>query len=354
MSPLRREMRLTLLAAFALAACATAPKVGGPNLIAAAEYPSTFDFGGLRFEAPARFEALQREVEAEFARLDAEEVRLRTIPAAERPSQCAPDLSAKIAVRAWMNLAAAVPDQATWDRDATMLRDRIRDIVRASFSWRHGAGAVDRRARSAHLDEYVRELETADDTRVRELFQRVLSDQTLRYGLGLEANNMLWTEGLSPEATAAWRALLGSMIVDIDCFNAAWLRAQLAEIEWFDSRSFGPAADRAAWLLSQHADLNTALQVDVLSRLERLAPEGGTNASNFAYLWDRVAVSEGRPQRFGTQIECVDGAHQPTGGLEDAARVEERRSALRMQSYVSYLAMMAQLSPCPAARASSR
>ena len=339
-------MRLTLIAALALAACASTPEDDTPLLLEALDRPSVYDFGRLRFEEPARFAALQREVEAEFARLEANEVRLRAISAAERPSQCEADLSGKITVRAWVNLAASAPDRAAWDRDAALLRERLRDIAAASLAWRHGAERVDERARSAHLDEFVRGLQTAHDPRTRELFLRVLRDQTLRYGFGFDPTTARWIDGLSPEANEAWRKLLGGLIVDTDCFNASWLRGQLTEIEWFDSRTFGASADRAAWLLAQHADLNTALQVDVLSRLERLAREGGTNASNFAYLWDRVAVAEGRPQRFGTQMECVDGANHPTGGLEDAGRVEERRAEFGMQTYASYLEVMARLNPC--------
>lgn len=318
-------------------------------MLEAMEQPSAYEFGHLRFEEPARFAALQREVEAEFVRMDAEDERLRTIPAAERPSQCAPDLSAKIAVRAWVNLAAAVPDRATWDRDAGVLRERIRDIAIASVSWRHGAERVDPRARSAHLDDFVRGLESTQDTRTRELYQRVLRDQTLRYGFGFDPTRAHWIEGLSPEAHEAWLRLLGGLIVDTDCANAYWLRGQLAEIEWFDIRTFDANADRAAWLLAQHADLNTALQVEVLNRLERLAPEGGANASNFAYLWDRLAVSEGRPQRFGTQLECDNGGYRAIGGIEDQDGVEERRRAFGMQSFADYLAMMARSNPCPTA-----
>lgn len=337
-------MRLTLIAALALAACASTPESAIP--LDAEIHPGFYDFGRLRFEEPARFETVQRAIEADFAQAEAEDARLRAIPAAERPSQCEPDIAGRITLRAWVNLAASAPDRAAWDRDAAMLRERLRDIAAASLAWRHGAERVDERARSAHLDEFVRGLENAQYPRTRELFLSVLRDQTLRYGFGFDPTTARWIDGLSPEANEAWRKLLGGLIVDTDCFNASWLRDQLTEIEWFDSRTFGAGADRAAWLLAQHADLNTALQVDVLSRLERLAREGGTNASNFAYLWDRVAIAEGRPQRFGTQMECVDGANHPTGGLEDAGRVEERRAEFRMQTYASYLEVMARLNPC--------
>lgn len=334
-------MRPTLLAALALTACASAP------LAESIDHPGFYDFGRLRFEEPARFAALQREIAAEFARDEAQDALLRTIPAAERPSQCEPELSHKISLRAWVNLAAAVPDRAAWDRDAGMLRERVRGIVRASVAWRHGVDAVDPRARSAYLDDFVRGLEDAQDTRTQELYLRVLRDQTLRYGYGFDPTIAGWIEDLSPEAGEAWRNLLGGLIVETDCINAHWLREQLAEIEWFDSRTYGASVDRAAWLLAQHADLNTALQVDVRNRLERLAPVGGTNAVNFAYLWDRVAVSEERPQRFGTQLQCVDGRYEPIGGIEDPDRVELRREQFRMQTYADYLTMMAERNPCP-------
>lgn len=49
---------------------------------------------------------------------------------------------------------------------------------------------------------------------------------------------------------------------------------------------------------------------------------------NYAYLLDRVALHEGRPQRYGTQIDCSgpDGGPGPIGSLEDSINVDALRA----------------------------
>jgi hypothetical protein len=245
-------------------------------------------------------------------------------------------------------LAAAASSHEAWQRDAEGLRERITAIERAAEALGNGEANVDPRAPTEALSDKIEGLAGARDERLQELFRRVLRDQTLRFGFGFDEQTSRWREGLSPQAEEAWRGLLGALIVETDCSNTAWMKVQLREVGWFDRRTYGAAADNAAWLLVQHADMSPSFQVETLQILERLAAEGGTNGQNFAYLWDRVAVAEGRPQRFGSQMECADGVNRPIGGIEDPEHVEERRAALRMQTYASYLEVMARLSSCPA------
>jgi hypothetical protein len=336
-----------VIAAVVLAGCAAQRDFNG--LVNGTMRADTYDFGRLRFEQPEAFAALQTQVEAHFSRLAAEENRLRAIPAGDRPSQCAPDLGAQIRLRNWIRLAAASPDRAAWDSDAAALRERISGIAAAAEALASGSAEIDPRTPVRSLADLIDAHAAAQDGRLRELLSRALRDQTLRFGFGFDEETARWREGLSPNAEEAWRGLLGALIVETDCSNTDWLRRQLSAIDWFDRRTFGDAADKAAWLLVQHADMTPAFQVEMLARLERLASEGGTRPQSFAYLWDRVAVADHRPQRYGTQMECVDGANRPTGGLEDQEHVEDRRAVLHMQSYESYLAVMARLSPCSAA-----
>jgi hypothetical protein len=62
-----------------------------------------------------------------------------------------------------------------------------------------------------------------------------------------------------------------------------------------------------------------------------------TDPENLAYLIDRVAVRAGRPQRFGTQMECVGGTWV-TPEIEDRATLDERRARMNLVAYAVQMA----------------
>lgn len=73
-----------------------------------------------------------------------------------------------------------------------------------------------------------------------------------------------------------------------------------------------------------------------LSPLLRLVRKGLLPGDAYATMYDRLAVTEARKQRFGTQFECENGrlAVYP---LEDPDKVDERRKELGlMQSATEY------------------
>jgi hypothetical protein len=134
------------------------------------------------------------------------------------------------------------------------------------------------------------------------------------------------------EGAAYWaqrRATAHSIVVDGEARQA--LTDILERYDWIDAERFGSKVSQHAWLLVQHADDDVAFQADVLSRMEPYLESGDIKPANYAYLYDRVAINRGTPQRYGTQPvwECEDGklSLQP---IEDALNVDERREALGM------------------------
>lgn len=119
---------------------------------------------------------------------------------------------------------------------------------------------------------------------------------------------------------------LTPLVHEVTAGHTSTLKRWLAEIEWLTISRFGEQADHDAWLLVQHSDHDGAFQQDILRRLERL-PAGETKPSNIAYLYDRVATHQGRPQRFGTQGECVGQGKWRASPTEDLEGVDERRAA---------------------------
>src|SRR5213076_544123 len=83
--------------------------------------------------------------------------------------------------------------------------------------------------------------------------------------------------------------------------NAARLRELIAQHGWPAEDIVGKDGSEAAWLIAQHAIGEPEFQRMALSLLQAAAANRTIPAWHAAYLEDRVAMQEGRPQRFGTQ-----------------------------------------------------
>lgn len=328
--------RLILMSAIALGACATAR-------VASSLAPEDVDYGALRFSANAEDRRTFADLVAQADELEADiAARLSaSAPVSQQPDRCTASLIRASRNSPWVRFAEGAPDYESWRRDRAAVLDRVQRVEQVAETYARGDVPADGRAIPS-LARLRDALTAAQDERVRELLVRALRDQAFRIvTVGEPASP--YTEGLSERARQLWPRLVTARLAEIDCANTAWLRREIAEHGWFDIERFGHEADEAAWLIVQHADRTPAFQGEMLQMLEAM-PEGATNASRRAYLWDRVAIKEGRSQRYGTQMRCVDGQPQPIGGLEDG--VEQRRAALGMQTFASYQAAMQQLLQC--------
>ena len=201
------------------------------------------------------------------------------------------------------------------------------------FAWRSTYRAL-RRALELH-DKDVKvagdRIEPANDPLVTELARRVARDQIIRDN----AADARWTAELPPEARGSWFALKVGRMMEVDCDDTEWLAARLREIGWFDIPTYGKEADGNAWLLVQHADRSPEFQRETLKLLQSLGP-GKTNQKNIAFLEDRIAVAQGRPQRYGTQFKCAaDGAISPHE-IDDPEGVDARRATVGLPPVAEY------------------
>jgi hypothetical protein len=62
-------------------------------------------------------------------------------------------------------------------------------------------------------------------------------------------------------------------------------------------------------------------------------------------MYDRLAVSEGRPQRYGTQMVCRDG-RWTVDTLEDPANVDARRQEMGFRWTMAEYEARFTASPC--------
>lgn len=113
---------------------------------------------------------------------------------------------------------------------------------------------------------------------------------------------------------------------NVDRDNTAWLANVVAEHGWPGFRLVGQRAANAAWLLAQHADRQPELQRRWLALLRAAVKAGDADRMNLAYLEDRVATGERRPQRHGTQWVGRSREDLALAPLEDPQRVNEYRT----------------------------
>jgi len=120
-----------------------------------------------------------------------------------------------------------------------------------------------------------------------------------------------------------------------DAKTTARMKEVVAKYGWPGKSIIGEDGTRAAWLLVQHADEAADLQKLCLPLLEKAVAAGESPKENYAYLYDRVAVHDGRPQRYGTQF--ANGVPDP---IEDEAHVDERRKEVGLGSMAAYREQM--------------
>jgi hypothetical protein len=162
-----------------------------------------------------------------------------------------------------------------------------------------------------------------------------MKEHDLRVRARLAADGSLF-EGYHPEMEAVHRK------------NSAKLIEIIQQYGWPGSSLVGEDGAEAAWLIAQHAIGEPPFQRRCLTLLEAAAEAGAVPAWQAAYLEDRIRVFEGRKQLYGTQMDTgPDGEPVPLP-IEDADRVDERRSAVGLEPLAARLAKVERVPPTEA------
>lgn len=236
-----------------------------------------------------------------------------------------------------MGLAAAieVADQAAFDADRAAAAGAWERWTAFAESIEAGQAATEPPFNSVS-DRYA-QLESETNPRARALLSRTAKDQLYRHGW--TGGEQVWGE-LTPGAKGRVSARLSRATCLIDQDNTEWLKADVAANGWFTISAAGERASSSAWLMAQHADRDRPFQKQVLALMEPLVETGEVTRGNYAYLWDRIAVSEDRPQRYGTQGRCTAPNRWEPNTLEDPDRVEALREVAQIGSLAEYQAHM--------------
>lgn len=142
---------------------------------------------------------------------------------------------------------------------------------------------------------------------------------------------------LPPEEIKAARKAMWAPVEAMDAENEKALLAMIPPEGWFLKSRYGDKAAKAAFMIVQHSNLE--LWRRFVPVLEPLVAKGEVDGQNYGLMYDRLALNEGRPQRYGSQVVCKAGRWGPDT-LEDPDRVDERRKAMgftqSMAEYVAY------------------
>lgn len=134
----------------------------------------------------------------------------------------------------------------------------------------------------------------------------------------------------SPEAQAVLQKMAAA-----DAANLPKVEAILAEHGWLGPDEIGPQANGALFLVIQHADL--PVQQKYLPLMRAAVKAGKAHGAALALLEDRVALAEGRPQTYGSQLRSEGDGPLFVQAIDDPDHVDERRAAVGLPPMAEYL-----------------
>lgn len=150
------------------------------------------------------------------------------------------------------------------------------------------------------------------------------TDQQIRQEWGLLEQNS--------QATATERDALQQRWRIIDSENLKQFKEIILACGWPKTKK----DSHSAWLLTQHADSDVAFQRLAKGLLEASVKAGIAAPRDLAYLADRIAAAEGRPQEYGTQFSQPDRCHLVLDPVDNRELVNRRRLAIGLQSLDEY------------------
>lgn len=114
----------------------------------------------------------------------------------------------------------------------------------------------------------------------------------------------------------------------LDIANVEWLSGQLDAHGWPGPALVGDDGAAAAVQLLQRGTSRPAAQKRGLALMMDAAQKGQASMIDAAHFADRIAVFEGKPQLFGTQLDWGDDGQLAPAPVEDPDQLDARRAAV--------------------------
>lgn len=121
-------------------------------------------------------------------------------------------------------------------------------------------------------------------------------------------------------------------MADLHNSNAEKLNKIIDAIGYPTTEKVGEEASEAAWLVIQHSIVQPAFMKKCLKLLKTAVDENKANPVNLAYLSDRIAVFEGKPQHYGTQFDWDKNGEMSPQPFDDLNKVNQRRKSLGLNT----------------------
>jgi len=136
--------------------------------------------------------------------------------------------------------------------------------------------------------------------------------------------------------SAVWKEIMVRMR-EADSIDLIKVRAIVDRYSWLGSDVVGEQCNTALFMVIQHSDL--PVQEKYLPVIREAVASGRAQARHLALLEDRVALREGRKQRYGTQLKWDDRVKgYRLAPLEDPDHVDQFRRAAGLSPLAVYLA----------------
>lgn len=114
--------------------------------------------------------------------------------------------------------------------------------------------------------------------------------------------------------------------------NAAALDVIINEIGYPTLDKVGEEGSEAAWLVIQHAISRPAFMKKCAQLLEHAVGRKEASAVSLAYLTDRIATFEGKPQLYGTQFDWDEHGQLSPKPCDNLVKVDQRRKSIGLNT----------------------
>lgn len=114
--------------------------------------------------------------------------------------------------------------------------------------------------------------------------------------------------------------------------NAEILSEIIDKIGYPTIDKVGEEAYEASWLIIQHSISKPNFMRKCVKLLENAGTEDSLDKIKLAYLSDRIAVFEGRPQCYGTQFDWDENGKLSAQHFDDLIKVNERRISIGLNT----------------------
>ena len=122
--------------------------------------------------------------------------------------------------------------------------------------------------------------------------------------------------------------------------NAKELSLIIDEIEYPTIDKVGKEASEAAWLIIQHSIAQPEFMKKSAEMLKKAVQENKADPISLAYLTDRIAVFEDKPQLYGTQFDWDINGEMNPNQVDDMEKVNQRRKNLGFNSIKEQIEIM--------------